>query len=132
MTNRTTRASTFAAIAAVGALSATLAACSSGTTATTEPAAPAATETAAPATSVAAPAAVTISIITKDSTNPFFVAMQEGAKAAAVSAGVDLTVGSGKAEDDDAGQIALIENAIAQGQAGILLSRQFRLTSTKP
>ena len=122
MTNRTTRASTFAAIAAVGALSATLAACSSGTTATTEPAAPAATETAAPATSVAAPAAVTISIITKDSTNPFFVAMQEGAKAAAVSAGVDLTVGSGKAEDDDAGQIALIENAIAQGQAGILIT----------
>ncbi len=123
MTNRITRGRTFAAIAAVGALSVTLAACSSGTTATTESAAPAASEAAAPAASEAAPAAVVaVSLITKDSTNPFFVAMQEGAKAAAAAAGVDLTVGSGKEEGDDAGQIALIENAIAQGQAGILIT----------
>ncbi len=124
MTNRITRGRTFAAIAAVGTLSVILAACSSGTTATTEPAAPAATEAAAPAaTEAAAPAAtVAVSLITKDSTNPFFVAMQEGAKAAAAAAGVDLTVGSGKEEGDDAGQIALIENAIAQGQAGILIT----------
>ena len=108
MTNRITRGRTFAAIAAVGALSVTLAACSSGTTATTEAAAPA--------------AVVAVSLITKDSTNPFFVAMQLGAQAAAEAAGVDLTVGSGKAEGDDAGQIALIENAIAQGQAGILIT----------
>lgn len=119
MTNRITRGRTFAAIAAVGALSVTLAACSSGTTATTESAAaaaPAASEAAAPAATVA------VSLITKDSTNPFFVAMQEGAKAAAAAAGVELTVGSGKEEGDDAGQIALIENAIAQGQAGILIT----------
>lgn len=123
MTNRITRGRTFAAIAAVGALSVTLAACSSGTTATTESAAPAASEAAAPAASEAAPAAVVaVSLITKDSTNPFFVAMQEGAKAAAAAAGVELTVGSGKEEGDDAGQIALIENAIAQGQAGILIT----------
>ena len=124
MTNRITRGRTFAASAAVGALSVTLAACSSGTTATTESAAPAASEAAAPAASEAAPVAATVavSLITKDSTNPFFVAMQEGAKAAAAAAGVDLTVGSGKEEGDDAGQIALIENAIAQGQAGILIT----------
>ncbi|CAB4833164.1 MAG: substrate-binding domain-containing protein [Actinobacteria bacterium] len=124
MTNRITRGRTFAAIAAVGTLSVILAACSSGTTATTEPAAPAATEAAAPAaTEAAAPAAtVAVSLITKDSTNPFFVAMQEGAKTAAAASGVDLTVGSGKEEGDDAGQIALIENAIAQGQAGILIT----------
>jgi len=67
-------------------------------------------------------ATVAVSLITKDSTNPFFVAMQEGAKTAAAAAGVDLTVGSGKEEGDDAGQIALIENAIAQGQAGILIT----------
>jgi len=124
MTNRITRGRTFAAIAAVGTLSVILAACSSGTTATTEPAAPAASEAAAPAaTEAAAPAAtVAVSLITKDSTNPFFVAMQEGAKAAAEKAGVELTVGSGQQEGDDAGQIALIENAIAQGQAGILIT----------
>jgi fructose transport system substrate-binding protein len=66
--------------------------------------------------------AVAVSLITKDSTNPFFVAMQEGAKTAAAASGVDLTVGSGKEEGDDAGQIELIENAIAQGQAGILIT----------
>jgi len=65
---------------------------------------------------------VSVSLITKDSTNPFFVAMQEGAKQAADEIGVDLTVGSGSAEGDDQGQIDLIENAIAQGQDGILIT----------
>ncbi|MEW1960804.1 sugar ABC transporter substrate-binding protein, partial [Kineococcus sp. NPDC059986] len=34
---------------------------------------------------------VAVSLITKDSTNPFFVAMQKGAKAEAAKEGVDLT-----------------------------------------
>jgi len=125
MINRFSRGRAFAAIAAVGVASVTLAACSSGSTSTESSAAPAASE-AAPAASEAAPAegggTVAVSLITKDSTNPFFVAMQEGAKEAAAASGVDLTVGSGQAEGDDAGQIALIENAIAQGQAGILIT----------
>ena len=65
---------------------------------------------------------VSVSLITKDSTNPFFVAMQEGAKKAADELGVDLTVGSGSEEGDDQGQIDLIENAISHGQAGILIT----------
>ncbi|MCP3988064.1 MAG: sugar ABC transporter substrate-binding protein [Actinomycetia bacterium] len=65
---------------------------------------------------------VAVSLITKDSTNPFFVAMQEGAKEAADELGVDLTIGSGSAEGDDQGQIELIEAAIAQGQDGILIT----------
>lgn len=65
---------------------------------------------------------VAVSLITKDSTNPFFVAMQEGAKAKAGELGVDLTVGSGQSEGDDQGQIDLIEAAIAQGQDGILIT----------
>ena len=48
--------------------------------------------------------------------------MQEGAKQAAEESGVDLTIGSSKEEGDDQGQIDLIENAIAQGQAGILIT----------
>jgi fructose transport system substrate-binding protein len=48
--------------------------------------------------------------------------MQEGAKKAADELGVDLTVGSGSEEGDDQGQIDLIENAISQGQAGILIT----------
>lgn len=65
---------------------------------------------------------VAVSLITKDSTNPFFVAMQEGAKAKADELGVDITIGSGKSEGDDQGQIDLIENAIAAGQDGILIT----------
>jgi len=65
---------------------------------------------------------VSVSLITKDSTNPFFVAMQEGAKEKAAELGVDLTVGSGQSEGDDQGQIELIEAAIAQGQDGILIT----------
>ena len=47
------------------------------------------------------PAAVGVSLITKDSTNPFFVAMQKGAKADAAKNNVKLTVASGKQEGDD-------------------------------
>jgi fructose transport system substrate-binding protein len=65
---------------------------------------------------------VSVSLITKDSTNPFFVAMQEGAKARGEELGVDVTIGSGKEEGDDQGQIDLIEAAIAQGQDGILIT----------
>jgi fructose transport system substrate-binding protein len=120
MINRVTRGRAFAAIAAVGVVSVTLAACSSGST-SSEGSAPAASAASEQAES-AGGATVAVSLITKDSTNPFFVAMQEGAKEAAAAAGVDLTVGSGKTEGDDQGQIDLIENAIAQGQAGILIT----------
>jgi fructose transport system substrate-binding protein len=65
---------------------------------------------------------VAITLITKDSTNPFFVAMQNGAKEAAGENDVDLTVTSGKDNGDEAGQITAIENAIAQRQAGILIT----------
>ena len=127
MINRLTRGRTFSAVAAVGVLSVTLAACSSGSS-TAESSAPAesaaAAESSAPAEESAMPegGTVAVSLITKDSTNPFFVAMQKGAKEAADANGVDLTIGSGKEEGDDAGQIELIENAIAQGQAGILIT----------
>ncbi len=53
-----------------------------------------------PSSSAAAPPPadkIAVSLITKDSTNPFFVAMQEGAKKAGEAYGVDLTIASGKA-----------------------------------
>ena len=61
-------------------------------------------------------------MITKDSTNPFFVAMQKGAKADASKNNVKLTVASGKQEGDDQGQITAIENAVARGDKGILIT----------
>jgi fructose transport system substrate-binding protein len=126
MINRLTRGRAAAAVAVTGVLAVTLAACSSGSsTSESSAAAPeaSAAASAAPASSAAASGEkIAVSLITKDSTNPFFVAMQEGAKKAADENGVDLTVGSGKAEGDDQGQIDLIENAIAQGQKGILIT----------
>jgi fructose transport system substrate-binding protein len=116
MFNRGKRGRAFAGIAAIGALSLTLAACGGGDSEESTDAA-ATTETSAEGGEL-----VAVSLITKDSTNPFFVAMQEGAKQAAAESGVDLTVGSGSSEGDDQGQIALIENAISQGQAGILIT----------
>ena len=65
---------------------------------------------------------IAVSLITKDSTNPFFVAMQAGAKKAGAASGVDITIASGKAEGDDQGQITAIENAIATKQRGILIT----------
>jgi fructose transport system substrate-binding protein len=65
---------------------------------------------------------VGVSLITKDSVNPFFVAMQEGAKGDAEKQNVDLTVASGKADGDEAGQVQAIENAIAKGDKGILIT----------
>jgi fructose transport system substrate-binding protein len=65
---------------------------------------------------------VAVSLILKNLTNPFFVAMEAGARAKALEIGVDLTVGASKEEGDDQGQIDLIEAAIAQGQAGILIT----------
>ncbi|MGL5819757.1 MAG: substrate-binding domain-containing protein [Phycicoccus sp.] len=63
-----------------------------------------------------------VALITKDSSNPFFVAMQKGAEADAEKNSVELTVASGKQEGDDAGQIAAIEQAIARGDKGILIT----------
>ncbi|MFL6098513.1 MAG: substrate-binding domain-containing protein [Actinomycetales bacterium] len=65
---------------------------------------------------------VAVALITKDSTNPFFVAMQKGAKAAAATNGVNLSVGAGAKDGDEQGQITLIENAIAKGDKGILIT----------
>jgi fructose transport system substrate-binding protein len=67
-------------------------------------------------------ASVGVSLITKDSTNPFFVAMQKGAKADATKNNVKLTVASGKQEGDDQGQITAIEDAVARGDKGILIT----------
>ena len=65
---------------------------------------------------------VGVSLILKNDTNPFFVAMTAGAKAKAAELGVDLSVAAGKDENDDAAQIAAIENAISKKDAGILIT----------
>lgn len=63
-----------------------------------------------------------VSLIVKTTTNPFFVAMQDGAKTAADKLGVDLTLAAGKEDGDEDTQIQAIENAISKGDAGILIT----------
>ena len=65
---------------------------------------------------------VKVSLILKNQTNPFFVSMVKGAEAKAAELGIDLTIGSGKEEGDDAAQIAAIENAISAKHAGIVIT----------
>src|SRR6476661_6156286 len=95
------------AVTAAGSVAVTLAACNRGSSSDT---------------GSGGQAAVGVSLITKDSTNPFFVAMQKGAKADAGKNNVKLTVASGKQEGDDQGQITAIEDAIARGDKGILIT----------
>ena len=61
-------------------------------------------------------------LITKDDTNPFFVKMKEGAAAAAAAAGLDFQAFAGVKEGDGAPQITAIENCMAAGAKGILIT----------
>src|SRR4051812_31938610 len=65
---------------------------------------------------------VGVTLIVKTTSNPFFVAMQNGAKAAAKDAGVTLTLAAGKEDGDEDTQIQAIENAISKGDKGILIT----------
>jgi len=107
----------------VAALALTMAACggSSGDSTTSASAGGSASSGGSTA-SAASGEKVGVTLITKDSTNPFFVAMQNGAKADAEKNNVSLTVASGKQEGDDAGQITAIEDAVARGDKGILIT----------
>lgn len=61
-------------------------------------------------------------IITKDPNDPFWVAMINGAKEAAASDNVQLTVAAGRDQTDSDGQIQAIENAVARGDNAILIA----------
>jgi len=61
-------------------------------------------------------------LITKNNTNPFFVKMKEGAQAGAKAAGVDLQALAGLTDGDASPQIKHIENCIAAGVKGILIT----------
>ena len=90
-----------------------------GSQATTAPAAGAATT--APAAG-AAGGDITVGLITKTETNPFFVKMKEGAQAKADELGVKLLTGAGASDGDNEGQVTALENMINAGAKGILIT----------
>ncbi|MEJ6691927.1 MAG: substrate-binding domain-containing protein [Paracoccaceae bacterium] len=61
-------------------------------------------------------------LITKNNTNPFFVKMKEGAEAKAKEAGIALSSYAGKVDGDAGPQITAIENCMAAGAKGILIT----------
>ncbi len=77
---------------------------------------------AACAFSASAYAATGACLITKNNTNPFFVKMKEGAEAGAAAAGVDLKSFAGEKDGDATPQITAIENCVAAGVKGILIT----------
>lgn len=71
--------------------------------------------------SSSASAQISIGLITKTDTNPFFVKMREGAQAMANKLGVKLYTAAGRYDGDNASQVAAIENMVTLGVKGILL-----------
>ncbi len=61
-------------------------------------------------------------LITKNDTNPFFVKMKEGAQAAASAAGLDFQAYAGVKDGDASPQITAVENCVAAGAKGILIT----------
>jgi len=111
------------------ALAILVSACSSSKKSSTAPtsaaAAPttSAAATAAATTAAAGDAPVKVGLVVKTLTNPFFVAMQKGAQAAAAKIpGVTLLTGAGKTDSDNAGQVTVVENMINAGAKGILIT----------
>ncbi|NBE50500.1 sugar ABC transporter substrate-binding protein [Streptomyces boluensis] len=65
---------------------------------------------------------VKVGLITKTDTNPFFVKMKEGAEKAAKESGAELSTAAGKFDGDNEGQVTAIENMVAAGVKGILIT----------
>jgi len=66
--------------------------------------------------------AVKVALILKTFSNPYFVSMEKNAKADAAAKGVNLTISAGTADGDTSTQITAIDNAIAAGDQGIIIT----------
>jgi len=66
--------------------------------------------------------ATAVTLITKTSTNPFFLAMKKGAEDEAAKDNVSLTYAAGSEDGDEDGQVKAIEAAVARGDQGILIA----------
>src|SRR5687767_247336 len=65
---------------------------------------------------------VTVGLITKTDTNPFFVKMKEGANAKAKTLGAELQSFAGKKDGDNESQVAAVESLISAGAKGLMIT----------
>src|SRR4051812_39201743 len=63
-----------------------------------------------------------VGLITKTETNPFFVKMKEGANAKAGELGASVQSFAGKKDGDNESQVAAVENLIAAGAKGLMIT----------
>jgi fructose transport system substrate-binding protein len=63
-----------------------------------------------------------VALILKTLSNPYFVTMEQDAKAEAAKDGVTLTVAAGTSDGDTQTQISAIDDAISRGDKGILIT----------
>ena len=71
-----------------------------------------------------------VSLILKTLTNPYFVTMKNDAEADAAKDGVKLTVAAGSSDGDTQTQITAIDNAISEGDKGILITTNGNAVNT--
>ena len=102
-------------------LSVSLIACQTQAPATTPATDPAPGNETAPATEGGEDLG-TIAFFVKTPNNPFFVTMMEGAQARANELGVQIFFDGPQTETDVAAQVAMVENAIAQGVGAIVIA----------
>lgn len=65
---------------------------------------------------------IKIGLVTKTETNPYFVKLRESAAAAAKAKGAQLTAMAGKFDGDNEGQVTAMENLMAKGVQGIMIT----------
>jgi fructose transport system substrate-binding protein len=65
---------------------------------------------------------VTVGLITKTETNPFFVKMKEGANAKAKELGASVQSFAGKKDGDNESQVAAVESLISAGAKGLMIT----------
>jgi fructose transport system substrate-binding protein len=65
---------------------------------------------------------VLVGLVTKTDTNPFFVKMKEGAQQAGSASGAKVQSFAGKKDGDNQSQVDAVENLIAAGAKGILIT----------
>ncbi len=109
---------------AAAALCATaaLAACSSSSSSGSAASQGSASGSAATGSASASGQTVGVSLILKTLSNPYFVTMKNDAEADAAKDGVKLTVAAGSSDGDTQTQITAIDNAISEGDKGILIT----------
>jgi fructose transport system substrate-binding protein len=112
------------AMYAAAALCATaaLAACSSSGSPSSAASQSSASDSASSGSTSASGQTVGVSLILKTLSNPYFVTMKNDAEADAAKDGVHLTVAAGSSDGDTQSQITAIDNAISEGDKGILIT----------